>query len=201
MRLNDLFEEELPKASSWTADQISKLPKWSWSVADAEYVLTDGHKYVVVDNENGFGNTPNNVEVKHIGFVVIMRCTDFLQLAADDQGSQDATAIKMVNWIKSGFAMANPYLKMDIDKEMKKPFQITDHEGRGRVKAILKYLGDIKIPVQIMLWPIKPRALTDEMVQKIKDGYVLPQQFYGMKLTDPDYFCIGKHVFLDVIKS
>ena len=99
----------------------------------------------------------------------MMLASSFLKLAKDDQATQDMRASEIVEAIKNGIAIGNPWLSMDItDHEI----IIDGHEGRGRVKAIISYLGDIEIPIHIVPNYLRNRNITPPIVKRLAEKII-----------------------------
>lgn len=208
MRFKQFISEEERKiyAKKYSAEEAEKVPSFSKSVAEEAYKISKGDKYVIIDCANGLGNVPNNQNVLYMGFIVSMKLSVFQELALDDEGEQDKTAEWMVEKIKEGYSIGQPWFSINIDVDKNDVFQITGHEGRGRVKAIKKYLGsDIEMPIQFFLDKgMKNRDLTDDLIKRFTDGDVLPEKWKQHKnmIKDKDarLFTIGKNIFKDIIK-
>lgn len=207
MRFKQFISEEERKiyAKKYSLEEAEKIPPFSKSVAETAYKIFNGKKYVIIDCVNGLGNVPNNQNILYLGFIATMRLSNFQILALDDEGDQDKTADWMVEKIKEGYSIGQPWFSINVDVKENEVFQITGHEGRGRIKAIKKYLGDIEMPIQFFLDKgMKNRDLTPEILKKFEEGNVLPEkwkQYPTMKGDkDVNVFTIGKNIFKEIIK-
>jgi len=128
-----------------------------------------------IDNKQGIAATGKNANVNYAGFKVMMKPSKFLQLArpipgyeTDKQSTQYLTDV-----LKGGGKVGSPYLDIkfspawfdgwnpyhkDIPKrqqdfigDITEAPQVTGHEGRHRMQAILDTHGDI--PVEVHLFP------------------------------------------------
>ncbi len=208
MKFKQFISEEERKiyAKKYSSEEAKSVPVFSKSVSESTYKISIGNKFVIIDCVNGLGNVPNNQNVLYLGFISKMKLSSFQELALDDEGDQDKTADWMVEKIKEGYSLGQPWFSINMDVKENEMFQITGHEGRGRIKAIKKYLGeDIEIPIHFFLDKgMKNRDLTDDLIKKFQEGNVLPEkwkQFPTMKgSNDAKFFTIGKNVFKEIIK-
>lgn len=142
-----LAERELPKMLS--AEQFDALPEVSASNIAGKFKVGK----VAFDNEYGLGATPNNQEVKYLGFAVELTPSQFLRLAHQADRSDDAK--KFAGFINDRAPFASPtfYLANNLDKwEKGEPLrvQVRGHEGRGRMWAIRDVEGNVPIPVHVI---------------------------------------------------
>lgn len=208
MRFKQFISEEERKiyAKKYTPEEAKEVPSFSKSVAEEAYKISKGDKYVIIDCVNGLGSVPNNQDVMYLGFIATMKLTSFQELALDDEGSQDETSDWMIERIKEGYAIGQPWFKINMDVGENEVFQIIGHEGRGRVKAIKKYLGsDIEMPIQFILSNgMRNSDLTDDLMKRFLNGDVLPEKWFQHKGMTKDknakLFTIGANTFKDIIK-
>lgn len=208
MRFKNFILEEERKiyAKKYSLEEANRVPPFSRSVAEEAYKISKGDKYVIIDCVNGLGSVPLNQEVLYSGFIATMKLSSFQELALDDEGGQDETSDWMIERIKEGYAMGQPWLRINMNVDENEVFQIGGHEGRGRVKAIKKYFGsDISMPFQFILsGGMKNRDLTDDLIKRFLNGNVLPEKWKQhsnmIKDKDAKLFVIGKNIFKDIIK-
>jgi hypothetical protein len=141
---------------------------------------------VNIDNRDGWGNVPNNLNVDYLGLKVLMRPSTFLRLAAplDEPGSSKAIA----DHIRSGGAIGAPFLDIKIpeewfDGDFTKPAGVSGHEGRNRMTAVSEVEGDD--PIEVHLFPrggVRRRDLTDEIIAQLNKK-LLPER--GMQPAFP----------------
>jgi pyrimidine deaminase RibD-like protein len=128
---------------------------------------------VNVDNREGWGSTPYNQDVDYFGLRVLMTPRTFLKLAVpltEPTSQQD-----IEKHIQQGGSIGAPFLMIDIpdawhDGDFGEPAQVTGHEGRNRMRAILAVEGNE--PVEVHLFPrgLRHRHLTADFVQALNRG-------------------------------
>lgn len=152
------------------AKKIEDAPAWSPAQAEGDYKIGD----VTFSASNGLGSVPSNQNVWYEGFVAMMKPSVFLSLALSDEGRQDQTSVEIEDLIKQGYAIGIPFLSIEFDDSDDALFNlpiIRGHEGRGRMKAIKRVLGDAPIPVHFFLrGGMRSRHLTPDMIKKLKMG-------------------------------
>jgi len=126
-----------------------------------------------IDNREGWGAVPYNQDVDYFGLRVKMTPNTFLKLAAplDDEPSE-----KIHNHIQKGGAIGAPHLYITIpedwdNKDFSMPAHVAQHEGRNRMKSILKIEGDH--PIEVHLFPLggyRNRDLTPEFIKTLNKG-------------------------------
>lgn len=203
--INESKEDGKIHAKRYTPEEAAKIPPFSKAVAQDVYKITKGDKYVIIDNKDGLVAVPINQSILYHGFVASCSVSKFLELALDDEGTKDKTAKEIVELLEQGYAIASPWFWFDIDVGKDDPLMVWDHEGRSRMKAIKLYFGgDPIVPVQFYLKGGKlNRHVTPEVIKKMEDGFVLPQNMYGHTFSDPKtvkIFTIGKNTFKDIVK-
>lgn len=147
---------------------------------------------VKIDNENGWGSTPNNSNVDYMGIRVLMKPSVFLKLAAPIGEPTSKTQIKQ--HIKQNGAVASPFLLVDIPDEWlyddvyDKPAAIVGHEGRNRMLAIQEIDGDDPVEVHVFPVGLRNRHLTEPILQALNTKlypervktYALPGPFFQL---------------------
>lgn len=134
---------------------------------------TDDINEVRIDNQEGWGSTPYNQDVDYFGLRVQMQPRTFLKLASP---LAEPTSQKDIEQhIQSGGAIGAPFLMIDIpsewfDGDLSEPAQVTGHEGRNRMRAILAVEGNQ--PVEVHLFPrgLRHRHLTPKIIQALNRG-------------------------------
>ena len=148
-----------------------------------------------IDNEHGWGQTPNNANVDYKGLKVMMKPSIFLRLSAelpiDDAAKQNIAA--MVAHHKQGGAFGAPTLYIDIPKEwedgnMVRGFaRVTGHEGRHRMNTQIESEGDKPVETHIFISGFRTRNwakndqndYTSEIIEQLQtqmeseDGYIV----------------------------
>jgi hypothetical protein len=126
-------------------------------------------KEVKIDNVDGWGAVPWNQNVEYMGLRVLMKPTKFLLLA--ETLPSDAYP-DIVNHIKNDGAIGAPFLCIRYPYEwesndFKKNAFIASHEGRNRMKAILKVKGDVFVETHLFFSTIR-YVHDEETGEKIK---------------------------------
>ncbi len=127
-------------------------------------------KEVAIDNVKGRGAVPNNQEIDYFGMRTKMRPSMFLKLAAPLAGGPND---EMVDYIRQGGAIGAPFLIVDVPEDLNKDIpHVAGHEGRNRMKAVMKAEGDDPIEVHLFFRGAVNRArhLTKEIVNLLKAG-------------------------------
>lgn len=133
----------------------------------------------IIDNRRGIGATPYNTDIDYFGFVVSMRPSTFLKLAAPGGGS---SVDYLETTIKEGGSVGAPTLYIKVPAEWKfdgpsatlGEVKIYAHEGRNRMMAIRNVEGDIPVETHILLrssgveW--RARNITPEIISKVNAG-------------------------------
>ena len=129
----------------------------------------------------GMGSTPWNQNIIYDGCVGEMKCSDFLKLASPADREEDAQ--RFLKFLEKGAAFASPFLEIKWNetewKESGAPLvlEVKGHEGRGRCLAIIKYVGDIVIPVQLRFrGGVKARDLSERLFKEMRETGIIPQE-------------------------
>lgn len=148
---------------------------------------------VAFDQEKGMGSTPNNRNVKYLGFVMELKPSTFLQLALDADRSDDAK--KFVGFIRKHAPLASPtyYVKVNEKEYLSgEPLRvaITGHEGRGRMWAIDELNGNTPTPVHIILdGGMRARDLNEKFFEDLRNVGLISER---EKTGDPQKIPIGR---------
>lgn len=109
-----------------------------------------------IDNNTGWGRTPNNAEIDYFGFRVSMKPSVFLKLAAplDEVDQAKINTFKDRELSNGGFA--SPMLYIGIpnewrDGDFSTPGHIVSHEGRHRMITQQEIYGDTPVETHIIL--------------------------------------------------
>lgn len=140
--------------------------KVSATNVDAQFQV----KGISFDNQDGIGAVPYNAEIKYRGFVAEILPSDFLKLAS--QADRDKTAAEMAQIISSGQSIGSPFLEIEIANGEPK---VVGHEGRGRMRAIMRLHGDTPIPVHFFLRAQRAKDVTPELLKDIRSNGIIPQ--------------------------
>ena len=126
---------------------------------------------VTIDNKNGRGAVPNNQEVDYFGMRVKMKPSTFIALASKLGKDPEP---EMIDYIKKGGAIGAPFLSINSDETGEKA-EVTGHEGRNRMLAIMKAEGDVPVEVHLFFnsdQVNRARHLTPELVSAIKQELI-----------------------------
>ena len=154
------------------AKKIVDAPAWSPAQAEKNYRIGD----VTFSSSDGLGSVPSNTNVWYEGFVATVKPSTFLNLALSDDGAQEATAVEIVSLIKEGYAVGIPFVFIQFSEDEDDLFslpKIKGHEGRGRMRAVRRLLGDTPIPVHFFLrGGLRSRDITPQMIKQMKIGII-----------------------------
>ena len=128
-------------------------------------------KEVTIDNKNGRGAVSNNQEVDYFGMRVNMKPSTFIALASKLGKDPEP---EMIDYIKKGGAIGSPFLSINSDETGEKA-EVTGHEGRNRMLAIMKAEGDVPVEVHLFFnsdQVNRARHLTPELVSAIKQELI-----------------------------
>ena len=135
---------------------------------------------VKFDNRAGWGNTPNNAEIDYFGFIVMMRPSMFLKLAAPLPRDQAPSTDKIKQHLEAGGTISNPTLYVTVPSDWRyERFDLEDasimmHEGRNRMYAMLEINGDEYVETHIFLrsdrieW--RSKLITPAIIQQLNRG-------------------------------
>lgn len=124
---------------------------------------------VNIDNKNGWGAVPNNMEIDYFGMKVLMRPSTFISLAPPLSGEPSE---KIKAHIANGGSIGAPFLIINVPDEMDKPASVSGHEGRNRMLAVQAVEGDKPIEVHLLFRGRISRArhLTPEIKNYFNKG-------------------------------
>lgn len=159
------FEISKQLGGMLTAREIEKLYKERYSSKNIS-------ENKIIDNDDGWGVVPLNKDVDYFGLRVFMKPSVFLKLVAplDREPSE-----KIQQHISSGGKIGSPFIEIRIPAEWEdgvfdKDAEVVGHEGRNRMKSILKVHGDIPIETHLFFRDgVRRRHLTDAMIRKLNE--------------------------------
>lgn len=152
-----------PETAKVPAARRSLLKK-KYSVAEA----TENNN--IINNRKGWGAVPNNQEVDYLGLRVKMSPKIFIELAAP-LGTEPSE--KIVQHIEQGGTIGSPFLTIKIpeaweDGDFTMPARVVGHEGRNRMLAIAKVLGNSPIETHLFFSEgLRNRHITDEFKKNL----------------------------------
>lgn len=137
---------------------------------------------VIIDNKNGAGATPNNMEIDYLGLRILMKPSIFLKLASPmDSESID----RLVDYVKNGGVIASPFLRVEVPEEWVRGdysylASVMSHEGRHRMVAVQKIDGDIPVEVHMLFAKgIRARNIKPEWIKHLNRGMISEMQDSG----------------------
>ncbi len=170
MKIKELLEApELGEPFKLTPEEIEAVPEVSARNIETRFKVGK----VVFDQQKGLGATPNNQEVIYLGCALKLKPSHFLRLAASTDRAEDAK--RFVKFIKEGAPLASPTLYVKINEEEWKSgeelrFEVTGHEGRGRMWAIDEVNGNVPVPVHIILrGGMRARHLSEKLFKDLRN--------------------------------
>ncbi len=113
------------------------------------------------DAVSGIGAVPNNRDVDYFGFVKQMTPSEFLSLVPPDSSNPETIPF-IEQALDEGKGIGQPFLVVEWNKD-KNIWQVIDHEGRSRTKAIRNKYGEVLIPVHIFPIGLRARNISEEM--------------------------------------
>ena len=146
---------------------------------------------VIIDNERGLGSVPYNQEVNYKGLRVDMKPSIFLKLANYVSKFTDRME-NIKELIKKGTPIGSPFLYIEIPDEWKTgnlevPADVSGHEGRHRMFAILRVEGDEPIETHLFFPTYNRDRIKPEWINQInkilvsQDGDSLAGPFFTLK--------------------
>jgi len=159
-------------------EEIEYAPAEPLSVSnfDGRFVVP-GCDEVVWDAQIGAGSTGNVKNIRYMGFMVLMKPSDFLKLAVDlpEELTSRVSFNHLADRVKTE-GWAPLFLTVNLDRQ-----SVKNHEGRHRAKSFMKLCGDIPVPVYIFPYggddewggkyrEIRARHVKDEEIRKLNTG-------------------------------
>lgn len=132
-----------------------------------------------IDNINGLGAVGASGNIDYLGLRVWVKPSVFLKLAAPHP---DPRSDYIEKYIAAGEPIGAPFLSVHIPQEwfsdesrydqviegdLTETAEITGHEGRHRMTAILKHYGDDPVETHLLLNGLRRRHLTDNMITRL----------------------------------
>jgi hypothetical protein len=132
----------------------------------------------IINNVNGLGAVPKNQDVSYFGFAVQMKPSVFGKLAAPLNERNATSAAGLAELLQQGRTIGSPFLIVDYDPESTNPIgKVQSHEGRNRMIAINKLLGDVPVEVHIFLGlGLRRRHITDKDIANMRNLLIAENQ-------------------------
>lgn len=177
IRLYDRFAKQFAQQTGYRVERNEMRMSVSWNFVRPK--KKKRVQEVEIDNRNGRGAVPNNMEVDYFGMRVQMRPSTFVKLAAPL--GRDASD-EMKAYIAKGGAIGAPFLIINVDGD---DVEVVGHEGRNRMIAVKAIEGDDPVETHLFFRGDVSRArhLTPEIVSRIRAG--MTQEKTGKKVAGP----------------
>jgi hypothetical protein len=132
-----------------------------------------------IDNVRGLGAVGASGNIDYLGLRVMVKPSVFLKLAAPHP---DPRSDYIEKYIASGEPIGAPFLSIHIPQEwfsdettynnvvegnLTETAEISGHEGRHRMTAILKHYGDEPVETHLLFSGLRRRHLTDNMIARL----------------------------------
>lgn len=132
-----------------------------------------------IDNIHGMGAVGISGNIDYMGLRVYVKPSVFLKLAYSHP-NLDTTYIQQQ--LSIGQAIGAPFLSIAIPEswispdshyekvvegDLTEPAEITGHEGRHRMAAILKEYGDVPVETHLVFNGLRRRHITDNMIERL----------------------------------
>lgn len=133
----------------------------------------------IIDNKDGLGAVPYNMEVDYMGLRVNMKPYIFLNLAAPLRKDQQQSVEYIKDYLKNRNSIASPFLQIEIPPEwennvFQKPAKVVSHEGRNRMISIKELYGRSKLVETHLFFTggIRNRHLTPEIIEHLNKSMI-----------------------------
>jgi len=172
------FKQFLYEEHEIYAKKIEAAPDWGPEHAEGDYRVGN----VTFSAKDGLGAVPLNQSVYYHGLVGEMKPSTFLELALPHEGQREETKREIMKLVKEGYAMGIPWFNLDmqpVDDKDDYP-RVTGHEGRARMLAIKELIGDVPVPVHLILTGgMRARHLEPKHLKKLAFG-LRPERSNGL---------------------
>lgn len=126
----------------------------------------------VLDQRDGIGAVPNVEDVEYFGFVGFVRPSVFLSLSAKGLRPENP----LVPVLRSGGRFSMGFLQLDLDGDVPK---VVGHEGRHRMDALRRVVGDEPMPVAFFVLGARARNISVEAIASLNDGILAESTVRG----------------------
>lgn len=164
-----MLREPVSESREVYAQKVEAAPDWAPEHAEGDYRVGS----VTFSAANGLGAVPFNQSVYYHGLVAECRPSTFLELALPHGRERLGAAQDIVKLVKDGYALGIPWLDLSLKDTVEHDGhpRITGHEGRGRMLAIKQLIGDVPVPIHLILsGGMRARHLDDRLIAAIKEG-------------------------------
>lgn len=126
---------------------------------------------VAFDRKAGYGWTSLNHDITYFGMATLMRVSVFLDAALPLSTRNEESIAHFKAAIAAGDPLSPAFLTVDASEleEYGNPYEVTGHEGRHRMTAILESVGNVVVPVHIAPLGRRARDLEDADVALMRD--------------------------------
>ena len=146
----------------------------------------------IIDNQSGWGNVPNNLNVEYLGLRVRMQPSVFLQLAAHLPREQATNLSAIRDHLQGGGKIASPFLVISIPEawengDLAPPARVINHEGRHRMMAVQELHGNRPIEVHLFFSGFRARHLQahPEWIRRLEAGVCPERMTLEMPFDEP----------------
>lgn len=102
------------------------------------------HNGVIYHQRTGLGAVPDVANIAHMGFVVMMRPSVYLELCPPLKLELNGMEAK----VRAGDPIGMPFLAINLEDE---EVRIRSHEGRHRALCVRSITNDAEMPVAVLL--------------------------------------------------
>jgi hypothetical protein len=135
-----------------------------------------------IDNVRGLGAVGASSNIDYLGLRVQIKPSMFLKLAAPHP---DPRSDYIEKYVAAGEPIGAPFLSIHIPEEwfsdettynnvvegnLTETAEISGHEGRHRMTAILKHYGDEPVETHLLLNGLRRRHLTNNMIARLNES-------------------------------
>lgn len=144
----------------------------------------------IIDNKNGLGSVPHNMNIDYMGLRVKMSPSVFLKLAAP---LGTPTSVEYIeSHLENGGKIGAPFLSIRFpveweDNDFSELAKIASHEGRNRMIAVRNVYGDTPIETHLFFsGEIRNRHLTPNIISHLnkkiisENGNILSGPFFTL---------------------
>lgn len=131
----------------------------------------------IIDNKNGIGNVPDNMNVDYKGKRVYMLPSTFLKLAAPLHANSEGFEYVREYITKNEGKIASPFLVLAIPEawekgKFNKVARVASHEGRHRMTVVKSFYGDKPIEVHLFFQHYRARHIIPEWIEALQSKLI-----------------------------